>query len=219
MDLENTTYKVILFDIGCYKGEVLQRCINTIHKLKMDYAVYAFEADPYTYSKTKKRFINDKNIHLYNCAITSKRARIKLYRNVKRPKGGGQGNSIYKDKRNVGKKFVETDGKPISAILSKFNKSPTDIYIIKANIEGAEYDLICDMHKHDLFKQFDLFLGTNGGWTKDMNKVPSLQGRIKKAEKIIAEHDIKIYDSAKVDLKAKIKDIIATFNKTLGDLS
>ena len=76
--------------------------------------------------------------------------------------------------------------------LGLLDKSPLTINIIKANIEGAEWDLISDLDEHDLFGLFDIYLGADQ-WTADMLKCTDLLDRVGEAKRILVRRGVTVY--------------------------
>jgi hypothetical protein len=186
-------WRINFFDLGVYTGEETALFLEQMESLREGrespvVCAYLFEAyKPYVRYATE-RFANDPRVFVKHAAIGSANGSVPLYLGQK-----PEGHSLYSDKHDVGKGasyFVpEIRFSDWFTELGFREKTATTVNVIKANIEGAEWDLIEDMEQAGLFPFFDIFLGTDQ-WTTDMRKCHSLLSRVAKAKMILASHGV-----------------------------
>lgn len=166
---------VTYIDLGPRDGVEIRAFLRSVRFIPgIRVIVHAVEANPYYVDICRKRFRGDGRVRLHNFAVGSGEGTTEFYLDPK-----GAGSSIYGDKGNVDE-AISVPQKRFSRWLREQSILPEAgpaVNIIKANIEGAEWDLIRDLDREDLFGKFDIFCGTGpraGGWVGDMSKVPSI---------------------------------------------
>lgn len=193
--------KVNYFDLGLWKGQEIEHILN----LFKDVTIFGVEANPKFYRSLEEKYKGYKNVNLYNFAIGSQSGVCKLYLEKK---WGGIGSSIYPDKNNVAEDYIEVN----SIRFSDWYKSLSveeGYNILKANIEGAEYDLVLDLDESSLFGEFDLLIGSTDGWMTDMHKVKSLCDKISQVKEILDRNQVTVhsyFDGEQFRLEEVIKN-------------
>jgi FkbM family methyltransferase len=188
-------WRINFFDLGAYTGEETALFLRQMEGMKDGrhrpvVCAYLFEPQPIYVRYLEDRFRDDPRVFVERAAIGSEIGRTYLYVG-KSP----ECHSIYPDKHDVGKgasigvreimfsswlRDLELDARPEQTIN-----------ILKANIEGAEWDLIQDLEKNYLWGLFDVYLGSEQ-WTGDMRKCHSLLPHIAEARRILDSHDITV---------------------------
>lgn len=183
------------FDLGLHTGlEIVEFLKNTDGLPDADVCVHGIEANPQLAEYCRKQFALDSRVHIHNFAIGLEDGYAELYLTP----NDGLGSSIYSDKPNVTQKCVRVPQHRMSTWLGGMGflpKPARTINIIKANIEGAEWDLMRDLDQQQLFGFFDLFCGPkhNQGWMTDMRKVPSLQSHVDGAKSILDKNGVQVH--------------------------
>ena len=175
---------VVLFDLGTNKGQIIEAFVQVFGSGGIPYTVHAFEPYSAHFRDLGSKFRDNSNIHLYQNAIALANGPTKLHIEEKR----FLGNSIYSSKYNVSQKNYET----VQAIKfsewlrTKGMSTPEDdvVYILKINIEGAEYDVFRDLAEHALIPCFRCLLVSDNG-TSDMNKCMQLKDKVTNTQKIV----------------------------------
>lgn len=137
--------KDIFIDFGSHLGFVSQY----VHD-KFNCKIYAFEANPACFKVLRERFKNNKNIKVFNYAVSNKDGHSNFYL-TKRNKinensilhAGGGSLDITKNNINRNNK-ITVKTKNVKKILSKFKK----ISILKMDIEGWEYIVLPEILKN-----------------------------------------------------------------------
>jgi FkbM family methyltransferase len=144
------------FDLGTHNDAFELRWVvdDLLLKLPNPYKIYAFEANPDSYSKAIINTNYIRNLKFYNVALVNQKpesGKIRLFTG-----GNGHADSIYRNTVS----YVEVPAQKISDII-KNEKIDLEkgINILRMNIEGAEYDVINDLIENDLIKYFDGFYG------------------------------------------------------------
>ena len=224
------------FDLGVHMGREIDFCLketqnNSIIK-KVN--VYGFEGHIAFCTIVQKRYENNPCVRIINKVIGPCEKKVEFYLTASKghskavePVGEHScgGSSIYEDKKNVSRLYFFVKQIPFSIWLRRNDvklKGSNVINIIKANIEGAEYDLICDMEKNDLFRHFDLFLGSSlrsNSWLDDVGKVKSLKSKIGKLNTILKKNGVVCYQYRKPKKDGSTKgniNINEFINKIIG---
>lgn len=191
------------FDLGLRRGLEIDRFLKETSDLDVRVQVHGIEADPHFAEQCQRRFEADDRVRIHNLAIGPVKGTTDLYLDTE---WDGNGSSIYADKKGVSQHRVQVPQIQFSEWMKDMGllSKKASINVIKANIEGAEWDLIQDLEKHNLFGYFDLFCGPSrtvntrkasryGGWTTDMNKIPSLRRHIRAARAILESHGIVVH--------------------------
>ena len=204
-------FNINYFDLGLWTGNELFWIVNSIFpKLKIQqYMAYGFEAAKDNYETTRKRF-NNSNVEIYHRAIASEDGMIKLFHCKKSTKG----HSIHVEKRNVNPNDFELVK---GTIFSNWIKGHVENFeqsfnIVRANIEGAEWDLLVDLEKNDLIKYIDVFCGSKAGL--DAKKFRN-KDKYKELTSIYTRNSINVIPFAR-DQK-HIKNLIKILYKKLQD--
>lgn len=181
--------KINYFDLGLHKEATeIDMFINICKKNQLEYRIYGFEAHP-EYSKLLlDKYQNDSNVLILNKAISNKNGSVKLY--ISEP-SGGEGNSIFSTKNNVHiNKHFTVDGILFSDWIAKnVPNYKIENNIIRFNIEGAEWYLMDDLDKSNIFLYFKLFLGA----TSDMYKVRELKNKYVDYNSILNKHNVTVH--------------------------
>ena len=118
--------------------------------------VYAFEANPLFNSdleKVEALVAKNHSVYLFNeTAAWTHDGKIDFYLDT----GHFWGSSLDKNHPDVirsGRKKLTVPCKDISRILKQYKEN--DLVVMKIDIEGAEYDLLLDFIKKDVFKLID----------------------------------------------------------------
>jgi FkbM family methyltransferase len=154
-----------------------------------DLVVHSVEGHPTVASELKAKFNKNSNVYIHNFCVGSSEGYTKIFvgKNT-------LSSSIYSDKFNVdANKGIKVKQRKLSNFIKELGDlSEFDVTILKANIEGAEFDILKDLDATKMFV-FDLYLGPNRppyGFLKDMTKVDSLKGKIEAARKIMDRNGI-----------------------------
>lgn len=144
---------LIILDLGANDGCSILKFKDLIKKEKIDnYKIYSFEPNPFFEEKLKNATKNDKNVIFINKIIGTKNDKTKLFLSQK----GNDGSSIYGDKktRNINKNvFVICEEVDIVEFIN--NLPEHNKLWIKMDIEGAEYNIIPHMYKHNCIDKMD----------------------------------------------------------------
>ncbi len=187
-------FKVTYFDLGMHSGQEIDAVLNQIaeHPMVSDMDVYGIDANPVYHANALAKYRNDTRarFHFENFAVASGNGVAKLYICP-----DDRGSSIYADKWRVTDRYLEVPARRFADWLTMVPaKGPRDIWILKANIEGAEWDLINDLEKNSMIRHFDYYMGSTPGRFSDIEKVKSLveQQAHKKCLEILDRHDIRV---------------------------
>lgn len=198
------TTAINYFDLGPHEGQEIATFLEIADSIPdVDVHVHGIDADPKFVEHCRKRFASDSRVQIHNFAIGLEDGQADLFLS---PVSGGQGSSIYADKPNVTQKPIRVPQHRMSTWLQDtgFLPKPTrTINIIKVNIEGAEWDLMQDLDRENLFSFFDLFCGPKHNWglMTDMKKIPSLQPYVETGWEILEKHGVQVHkylDSRKI---------------------
>jgi FkbM family methyltransferase len=128
----------IFIDGGMNEGKVTDICV------KVGAKVYGFEPNPLAHKFLKNKYRNNKNVIVENKAIADKNDIMEFCFNSIFDQGG----SIIWGKGKINNYKVDTID--FSEYLKKIE---SDIYMIKLDIEGAEFDVIENMIKSGIYKK------------------------------------------------------------------
>lgn len=158
---------ITYIDLGTHKeGKEIDMFLEACHGLDVDVRVYGVEAHSVYAREVFQNNLASKDVTIFNYAIGAKECVTKLYLSNG---SGGHGNSIYATKNNVDvNDYIEVQQIRFSRLLDQMQLS--DINILKYNIEGAEYELIKDIHRNKLADTFHIYCGA----PSDMEKVGEL---------------------------------------------
>lgn len=177
------------FDLGLWKtADEIDIMVNSVFPKfqNITYTVYGIEAyKPYC-QQLEKKYINNKNIKIYNLAINDSKKDISLYMAT----NDGLGNSIFKSKNNVDKnKSCVVDGNTFSNWLFENNINlENSINIVKLNIEGAELFFWEDIKKSNLINKFNIFCGYPHD--HDINKIEELKDKVQYYKELLKELNV-----------------------------
>ncbi len=180
------------FDLGLHKdAKELDIVLNICDAHNVRCNIYGVEAHSQYCSKLADKYKDFDNVAIINKAISDKNEKIKLYISPL----SGQGNSIFRSKRNVTDDYILVDGVCFSDLLSSVR--PTfreEVNVLKFNIEGAEWHLINDLDNNELFKYFIGIFGTN-----DISKVKEIKHNLREYKNILNRNRVTItsYSSKK----------------------
>jgi len=111
--------KPIIFDIGANQGQSIER----FKKIFANSKIYAFEPIKFEYQKLKKKYQNDPNVILNNCAVGEKAGNEKFYVTVK------TGNSSF-NKVKSGTDWIKVRSKQYNTTVENYIQSTEDVKII-----------------------------------------------------------------------------------------
>jgi len=195
--------KVLYVDLGCHKGNEIDFILD--HKNpNINFDIIGFEANPILAKELAEKYKNNSNITIHNKCITDKEDKIITLK--KYPSDSST--SIY-TKNNVSPtgNYIKVEGVKLSSVLKKINLDIYDIKVLKSNIEGAEYNLLKDLDKSNMFI-FDLYLGSGQApyaMLEDIKKCKEIKNKIKECIDILKKHKISIHRFAPRERDAKSK--------------
>jgi FkbM family methyltransferase len=150
------TDKDIVLDCGANVGEVTTVLAAT------GATVHAFEPDPYAFGKLEKRTAGLPNVVRYNAALGVNSGTIKLMRAANfddNPKGASVKSTVL----SGGRKIDEDEGSAIDVPLISFfdfaddlSREHGQIAFVKMDIEGAELEILEQMHERGFFERIGL---------------------------------------------------------------
>lgn len=111
--------------------------------------IHSFEPDFYAFKLLNENFGNSKNIFLNNNAISNESKELIFYYNEEHRSSLSM--SLFKQRES--KNSVKVNSLKLSEYL--INKNINHIDFLKIDIEGAEFEVIDDLKKSDLFKIVD----------------------------------------------------------------
>lgn len=218
-------WRINFFDLGMFTGEETAEFLRLTDTLadgreRPIVCVYGIDANRAYADYCKKRFAEDPRVFIFPFAIGSDDGKQSFLYVGATP----EASSLYRRKHDVNSGVsVPVQEMRFSSFLRGLGftdraRDSKTINIIKANIEGAEWDLICDLEANGLFGMFDIFLGTDQ-WTGDMKKCTDLLTFVSKARSILDRHGIIVEpfcmgtenypdQPPNVDLLAKIRNIV-----------
>lgn len=172
--LHNISNDALVVDVGGYLGDYTAKI-----REKFDCSVLVFEPHPVMYEHLLKRFIKDIQVSVENKALT--RINIPyLYQNLE---GSTLYESWYKKNQRLTDEKLQVRGISASERLKNLS-----IDVLKLNCEGAEYDIIQDLHEHGLLKDIDEIL-------IQFHKVPELLIHYKRCVDFLSKTHEKIFNS------------------------
>jgi len=139
----NLNKKSIVIDIGAHIGQVSE-FINDKYNSK----IYAYEPNPFLFKILKQKFDQNKNIKIFNLAVSNSHSSNKLFSTSN--KNNNLINETLKfsmefEKKNIDEKnFINVDVITIDELLRQFDH----IDLIKINIEGHEYKILDEIIKN-----------------------------------------------------------------------
>ncbi len=168
------TYKDIVLDCGANVGVVTTVLAAT------GATVHAFEPDPYAFGKLEKRTVALPNVVRHNAAVGVTAGTIKLMRATNfddNPKGASVKSTVL----SGGRKIDEDEGRAIDVPLISFfdfvddlSREHGQIAFVKMDIEGAELEILEQMHERGFFDRIRLTVAET-----HENKFKDLRSRFK----------------------------------------
>ena len=187
-------FKVNYFDLGMHQGQEIDAVVKMMRQNLMisQLNIYGIDANPLYYERALQKYKDHDRVkfHLFHFAVASTNGRTKLYFHP-----DDLGHSIYPDKWRVTSEGIEVPCMKFSDWLKRVSqKDERTFNILKANIEGAEWDLVNDLHQNGLLGYFDLYLGSQPGRFSDIAKITSLRegGALEKHHEILTRNHIGI---------------------------
>jgi FkbM family methyltransferase len=184
-------FKLILLTLFTNRRGVIIDCGANIGKYTTFFArynrtVYAFEPNPFAFKVLSSKFINNQSIHCINKAVSLFTGKTPLYLHTNTNEDSVKwsvASSIFLDKGNVSKENrLEVDSIDFSQFIRSLGG---DIFILKMDIEGAEYDILLDLIDKGVTKNIKyIFVETH------VNRIKSLEGKHAKLVSKIKEHNI-----------------------------
>ena len=146
-----------VIDLGANKGDI------TAILAGAGCRVFAFEPNSTAFRKLSKRFVNNKNVHVFNVAVSSQTAVVKLHLHENTEKSNTdltQASSLHVEKNNVSaENFELVLGADIISILESLTDS---ISLIKIDIEGHEIEVINSLIDSGMINRIEkLFVETH----------------------------------------------------------
>ncbi len=204
-------------DCGLHEGNEIAMFLAHVGP-EVECRVLGIEANPQYADYCRQRFQRHPRVEIYNFAVASRDGECELYLD-----GCGEGSSIYADKRGVDPVAIRVPCRRLSRWLVEQRVLPKQaghVNVLRANIEGAEWDLLQDFAQNGCWPHFDIVLGA--GWVTDMQKVPSLEPHINEALGILENHRVRpeifvgpsrSYDleplmKRNVDLGRRVKELV-----------
>lgn len=203
------------FDLGMHEGQEIALFLEAIKDLSFlrSVNVYGIEASPQTFAKAVSKFHDEGRVrfHFFNFAVGSSEGVADLYLHP-----SSLGHSLYADKRGVTEAKIKVLTMRFSVFLKQIEGLPGAVNILKANIEGAEWDLLQDLAEHKLLSLFNLYLSSSEGQFSDIGKIPSLvnQNSPVRSRQILDAHHVQVRrfcfkqsNQANVDLAKAIREL------------
>lgn len=157
-------YKYVLFDLGMNKGfSSMWFAMDD----KID-RVVGYEINPllkeYIFENAEKNKELFKKIEVNIFGLSDKNSKQKFY-SLKNDDGVGTMNKEFHSRywsdsrKNKGKKIDVNVKKASTELREQMKKSNKHRYILKIDVEGAEYETFDDLSSHCLINSFDIILG------------------------------------------------------------
>lgn len=147
----------VCIDLGANLGKYTKQLAHKAGK------VYAFEPDPWTFSKLEQNTKHLTNVELIQAAAGAEDGEIEIYREAtfdEQPEHLSMATSIYANKSRIDPKSAITV--PLIDIKRFIAELNQDIAILKIDIEGAEVPLLEDLFVSDVLKRIDyIFVETH----------------------------------------------------------
>lgn len=165
--------KVTFFDLGSYDGADSVRFVENMQKLgsTIEPAAFLIEANP-ELAKRLPRTVAGCDVTVENFAVSSMEGRKPFYLAP-----CDEGSSIYESKHGCkADSFIIVEHKLFTRWIRDAGllpKNSDEIWILKANIEGAEWDLINDLENASAWSWFDIYCGP-AFVVEDMQKCSTL---------------------------------------------
>lgn len=192
--------KILYIDAGCHKGEKIDYFSSAFFASKfpvsIDITIKGIEANPELYHPLVKKYKHCDNIDLYNFCISQDFGSTDFYIS-----DNTLGSSMYTGKfdqwtesfkENI-QSSVKVPAQPLSSFISSIdNLDQYDVKILKANIEGGEYDMLLDLDKNNSFI-FDFYIGSGDypySILDDFRKVTELKSKTNEAKLIMDKNNI-----------------------------
>ncbi len=112
--------------------------------------VVAFEANPYACNFLRKKYRNSKNMRLICAAVSNKNGSAEI--SINPDHNFDQGASISRqdiEPRGIERRFATIPTVRLSEIL---NEESDEIYLLKLDIEGSEFDVVADIIETGAYK-------------------------------------------------------------------
>lgn len=203
--------RITYFDLGAHIGNVAKSMIEMLKETNIPWKAFLFEPAEESYSVLLKRFKNHPNISVHKIAFTNIEGLYPLYHALI-----STGHSLHINKRNVRPNDYEIVECKIFSKWIKDNigeKTEKDFYIVRANIEGSEFEFYSDLIESGLYKSIDIYSGT----ISDIYKLTGLSEEyINNFKKLICRKGIniiKVNENHKENIP-EIKRMILSWKKT-----
>lgn len=171
----------VCIDCGANVGEVSEVLANS------GAFVYCFEPDSSAFNSLKKRFVNRNNIKLFKKGVYTENKQVKLYKSELSDYDNeffSQSSSICGSKVNVEtSKYEEIEVIDVCEFIESLNRR---IYLLKMDIEGAEFDILEKLINKQLYNKIDYVLVE----THD-DSVPEIRDKAQQVRNLIKEKQIK----------------------------
>ncbi len=139
----------VVLDCGANIGEVTEPLAAT------GATVHAFEPDPYAFEQISRRMQGVENVVLHNAAVAVEAGKLRLMRAVNfddNPKAGSVKSTLIAGARNINEQDgIEVDVIALPDLIRDVAGKHGEVAFLKMDIEGAELDLLEQMHTDRLF--------------------------------------------------------------------
>ncbi len=150
---------------------------------------YAFEPNPDAFYVLKRKYKKAENCTLVQAAVADKDGKGEFYKNPLSPFDVGA--SLYdyknssKESPNLAKEPYDVKLVKLTNFLDEILKKHKQIYLLKLDVEGAEFDIIEDIIKTGVYKNIThVVCETHARFFKDGKQ------RLKHVEDLIAKNNI-----------------------------
>jgi len=184
-------WTVNFFDLGAFDGADTARFFEDMGPLPVTPRAFIAEPNPALAEKCRIRFAG-MPVTVDNLAIASHEGATTLYLD-----DCLEGSSIYPGKARLNGLAVPVGCSRLMTWAWDVcpRRSAPAINIIKANIEGAEWDVLRDLQSTKAWRFFDIYCGA-AFRAEDMPKCTELRRHVKEARRIIAENIPIVHDFA-----------------------
>lgn len=162
----------IAIDLGANVGEVTAQLAAT------GATVHAFEPDPETFGHLSRAMAGRDNVHLHNAAVGGRDGTVTLYRppswqDESRRRSASKANTIVANDRSAG--FDPGAEVPLVDFARFLRDLPRPAWLIKVDIEGAEWDMLDAVEARAMDRFEAMFVETHERF--DLSILPMLRAR------------------------------------------
>lgn len=143
--VDNINENSVCIDAGANIGSITEVFANK------GATVYSFEPHPMAYAKLKEKFADNPNVKTINKAVFDKNGYMRLYFHEYHDTDNvffSQGASLFEGKNDINKdSFVDIEVIDLVDFIKNLGR---DVYVLKMDIEGGEYDILLKLIKEGL---------------------------------------------------------------------